>query len=286
MNNLYNRFERFCLRHRKIGIPNLMMFVMIGNGLLYLLSMVDIAPFLPLYFHFSKQLILQGQVWRLFSYVFLDFRSNPFFMILFMYVYYSVSRQIEDRWGTFRFNLYYFTGIIITDVFCMITDSPASAYYLHLSLFMVYATLHYDSGFMLFLIIPVKGWMLVLVDLVLTGYDIYRYPSPFCFVPVIALVIYLLFVGPDITNILPPYLRRKLMYRRKRKNPGVSTTPPPIAFTPAKPKPQAKPDFSHRCTVCGRTDVTNPELEFRYCSRCNGYHCYCEDHISNHSHIQ
>ena len=44
--------------------------------------------------------------------------------------------------------------------------------------------------------------------------------------------------------------------------------------------------YTHKCTVCGRTDVSNPELEFRYCSRCRGYYCYCQDHINNHTHIQ
>ena len=44
--------------------------------------------------------------------------------------------------------------------------------------------------------------------------------------------------------------------------------------------------YLHKCSVCGVTDTDNPNMEFRYCSRCNGYYCYCEDHISNHSHIQ
>ena len=47
-----------------------------------------------------------------------------------------------------------------------------------------------------------------------------------------------------------------------------------------------KAPYTHRCTVCGRTDVSNPELEFRYCSRCKGYYCYCQDHINNHVHIE
>ena len=47
-----------------------------------------------------------------------------------------------------------------------------------------------------------------------------------------------------------------------------------------------KAPHTHRCTICGRTDVSHPDLEFRYCSRCNGYHCYCQDHISNHTHIE
>ena len=48
---------------------------------------------------------------------------------------------------------------------------------------------------------------------------------------------------------------------------------------------KVKAPYTHKCTICGRTDVDSPELEFRYCSRCRGYHCYCAEHISNHNHI-
>ena len=44
--------------------------------------------------------------------------------------------------------------------------------------------------------------------------------------------------------------------------------------------------LSCTCTICGKTDTSHPDLEFRYCSRCQGYHCYCQEHISNHTHIQ
>ena len=43
--------------------------------------------------------------------------------------------------------------------------------------------------------------------------------------------------------------------------------------------------YHHKCAVCGRTDADHPELEFRYCSRCAGYHCFCQDHINNHIHF-
>ena len=83
----------------------------------------------------------------------------------------------------------------------------------------------------------------------------------------------------DIVNVLPPSLRAK-RYRKVKTNPAQKTGSIPFR------QPAQKPDYLHRCTTCGRTDITNPELEFRYCSRCNGYHCYCEDHINNHTHIQ
>ena len=81
-------------------------------------------------------------------------------------------------------------------------------------------------------------------------------------------------------------MSRKKLQKKMRKQAPVR--PKVIRFEPAqtqrKEAPQA--NYTHRCTVCGRTDVSNPELEFRYCSRCKGYYCYCEDHISNHSHIE
>ena len=48
---------------------------------------------------------------------------------------------------------------------------------------------------------------------------------------------------------------------------------------------QQSQGYRHKCAVCGRTDVTNPELQFRYCSKCAGYHCFCSDHIFNHVHF-
>jgi hypothetical protein len=41
----------------------------------------------------------------------------------------------------------------------------------------------------------------------------------------------------------------------------------------------------HRCRVCGKTDLSDPRLDFRYCSKCAGNRCYCSDHIFNHEHV-
>ena len=76
---------------------------------------------------------------------------------------------------------------------------------------------------------------------------------------------------------------RKSVFHKKPKQPKVI---PFTVITTQAPKKQEQPAYTHRCTVCGRTDVSNPELEFRYCSKCKGYYCYCGDHINNHSHIQ
>jgi hypothetical protein len=104
---------------------------------------------------------------------------------------------------------------------------------------------------------------------------------PYCLLPLVAILNYFLFFGSDVAYIFPMSWRRFFgkIFKKKSK-----TQTPPAKTIQFTPKP-AKVDFHHKCTVCGRTDTSNPELEFRYCSRCNGYHCYCEEHISNHTHI-
>jgi hypothetical protein len=76
-----------------------------------------------------------------------------------------------------------------------------------------------------------------------------------------------------------------LSYLRPLK---VRTSPQTINFKKAAKKARrdlAGMPYRHKCAVCGRTDIEYPDLEFRYCSRCNGYHCFCIDHINNHIHF-
>ena len=58
-----------------------------------------------------------------------------------------------------------------------------------------------------------------------------------------------------------------------------------INFKKAVREQRREKGYNHRCEVCGRTDTDFPDLQFRYCSKCEGYHCFCQDHISNHQHF-
>ena len=171
----------------------------------------------------------------------------------------------------------------------MIFGGYATVTYLNLSLFLAYATMYPDAQFLLLFIIPVKAWIFALVDLVMVVFGLLMYPFPANLFSVISLANYFLFFGKDVVNVFPVSWRmnaRRLFRKRTPKNQKAKTIPFPTAgsYQATVARPQAP--FTHRCTVCGRTDVTNPELEFRYCSRCKGYHCYCQDHISNHSHVE
>ncbi len=42
----------------------------------------------------------------------------------------------------------------------------------------------------------------------------------------------------------------------------------------------------HKCAVCGCTEKTNPEREFRFCSKCNGNYEYCSEHLYTHKHVE
>ena len=285
MKNLRRDFNRFCFRNRDKGIPNLMLWISLGTALVYLLTSIDPSKMLPYWLYFDRSLILRGQVWRLFSYVFLDFSDNILWVALFLLCYYSLGRAIENIWGTLRFNLFYLTGILLMDVYCLIFGGMASPYYLNLSLFLAYATLYPDAQFNLFFIIPVKARYLALFDLFFIFIGVFDY-FPQNLFPVIALGNYFLAFGRDCLNLLPISWRVNANRAAKKAvHPRGKTIPFNAAGSYQATHAKPKAPYTHKCTVCGRTDADSPELEFRYCSKCRGYHCYCEEHISSHAHI-
>ncbi len=303
MKSLRNRFERFCFRNRDKGIPNLMLYITIGSALVYIMSIFNGGGFLYQLLCFEKAAILKGQVWRLFTYVFTYSPGSNFLLVLvFMYFFYNLCRHLESMMGTFRFNLFYFSGVVLMDAFAMIfcptqdvligeTLVPPEyftyaiysgmALYLHLSIVLMFATMSPNSQFMVLFIIPVKAWFMGLVYLLIVAAEIYNnsYPImlfPHNLFPLVGLLNYLLFAGEDVLALFPFITVRP---RKAAKKQTFGSVP----FRQTKSQPQ---NFSHRCSVCGRTDISHPQLEFRYCSRCEGYFCYCEDHINNHTHIQ
>lgn len=275
-----------------------MLFISIGTALVYIISMISDPYFeytrtsvLYEVLSFNRTKILQGQVWRLFTFVFTYNAGNFLLTAISLICYYSLGRAMENIWGTLRFNLYYFCGIILMDIYCMIAGGfvgfvRADVTYLNLSLFLGYATLYPDARFLLFFIIPVKAWIFAVIDLALMAYSLIVDPFPLNLFSVIALANYFLFFGKDVVNVFPPIWRANAsrLSNKKKKSAGPKVIPFPDAGSYEASTASAKAPYTHCCTICGKTDVTNPELEFRYCSRCTGYRCYCEDHINNHTH--
>ena len=292
MKNLRRQFNRFCFQHRDKGIPNLMLYISLGNVLVYLFSMISQNYYLYNLLCFDRASILQGQVWRLITYpLTFGYGYGVILLAVALFCYYSLGRAIENVWGTLRFNLFYFSGVLMMDIYCMIFGGYASVGYLNTSLFLAYATMYPNAQFLLLFIIPVKAWIFALVDLALVLLGLLTYSFPSNFFSVISLANYFLFFGKDVLNVLPMSWRAKLMhpFRKKKQPKKPAGGPKVIVFPQANHQESAakqQAPYTHRCTICGRTDVTNPELEFRYCSRCSGYHCYCQDHINNHTHVE
>ena len=311
MKNLRRNFERFCFKHRNRGISNLMLYLTLGSAMVYLFSMVTNSAILYEWLRFDRALILKGQVWRLFSYAITFNGGNILYTAIGLICYYSLGRAMENVWGTCRFNLFYLCGIVLMDVFTLVAGSfyPSDSIMnfvlnemvgigsLNLSLFLAYATLYPDTHFLLFFIIPVKAWIFAVLYLGITAMQVFIYSVPqFLFplnvMPLVSLANYFLFFGTDIKNVFPMSWRAntaRLFKRNQRKDSGEKRTGTiqfPSAGSYAATTATVKAPYTHKCSVCGRTDVTNPELEFRYCSKCSGYHCYCQDHISNHTHVE
>ena len=291
LKNLRSRFERFCFRNRNKGIPNLMLYLCLGSGLVYLFTLTSQNYILYALLSFDRAAILQGQIWRLFTYPLTHSAGNPILTLVSLVCYYSLGKAMENAWGTCRFNLFYLCGVVMMDIYCMIFGGYADVYYLNLSLFLGYATMYPDASFLLFFIIPVKAWIFAIIDLALALFGFLFNPFPSNFFSIISLANYFLFFGKDVLNVIPVSWRanaRRLFRRGKtagKKKVGSKVIPFPNAGSYEASIAKPKAPYTHRCTICGRTDVSNPELEYRYCSRCKGYYCYCEDHISNHTHI-
>ena len=288
MKNLRRKFELYCYKNRNKGIPNLMLYIVLGTAVVYVMSRMYGNAFWYYLLCFDRGAILQGQVWRLITYPLTYSAGNLLLTAVSLFCYYSLGRAMENIWGTLRFNLYYLSGVVMMDIYCLLFGGQADVVYLNLSLFLAYATLFPDAHFLLFFIIPVKAWIFALLDLVFVVIGLVSYPFPYNLFSVVSLANYFLFFGKDVLNVVPMSWRANTS-RLFRKKPQTTRRAKVIQFDAGSYEAShatPKAPYTHKCTVCGRTDVSNPELEFRYCSKCKGYYCYCQDHINNHVHIQ
>lgn len=282
---------RFCYKHPRFGIRNLMLWLVAGSGAVFLLNMMDTTGTLLSYIYFDPGLILRGQVWRLVTFLLMPTDSNIFFEIISLYFYYFIGSSLERQWGTGRFTIYYLFGILFNIIFGfamyyvlrsnlgalagIAVGGSMSASYLNLSMFFAFASIWPDAQVLLFFFIPVKMKWLALVDAVFFAVSIFAQMDlfPMNLLPLVAILNFFIFCGGNL----------KLNFRRDR---GYSKRRSEFRSAIHQVKNEEKVQgYRHKCSVCGRTDVSNPELEFRYCSKCQGYHCFCEDHINKHIHF-
>ena len=148
MNELRRKWSRFLYNNRDKGIPNLMLFISVGTLIVYFFSMIDPSNVIYRFICFDRNAILHGQVWRLFTYVFVP-TSRGIWLFLLLFAYYGIGRMVESVWGTLKFNLFYLCGVVIMDIAGLLLGRTATTYYLNLSLFLALATMYPDNKVLL-----------------------------------------------------------------------------------------------------------------------------------------
>ncbi len=289
MKNLRQSWARFELRNRDKGIPNLMLWLGGIKLVVFLLMQMDRSGMLFAALCFSPPLILKGQIWRLISYLLLPDSSGILGFALSLLFYYFVGRSLEASMGRFRFNLFYFANALILSLLGVIIGLVAHWVYLPMSLFADFsllfalATVSPDSSIYLFYVIPIRmKYFTWLETLYILSY-LFSQSFPINLLAPLSLVPYFLFFGKNCVYLLPDALQIRIRRGRPKKPPKPK---PSLNWASKYQSKDGQKPYHHKCTVCGKTDTEYPNLEFRYCSRCNGYYCYCSEHINNHVHIQ
>lgn len=266
-----------------------MLGIVLITGFVYLLMFTDLVVGTLV---FAPDLIIRGQIWRLITWIFLPLRGTDpmgfFFTLIMLYFYYSIGSTLEREWGAGRFTIYYAIGIALHVVYGFIAyygfGWPVflSPMYLNLSMFFAFAVIYPDHVIRLFMIIPIKMKWAAWLNAAFFSWDLITYLvlrlPVLALLPVVAIGNFFLFCGEDLVSSLRP-----LVSRMKRK-----MSPQVINFEKEAKRVKremANKPYRHKCAVCGKTDTDHPELEFRYCSICNGYHCFCSEHINNHIHF-
>ena len=172
LKKLYEAVDRFCARHPRFGIPNLMLYISIGTILVYVLLLFSDYPAIS-FLTFDLAHVLHGEVWRIITYIFVPMYGSPFSLLIALYFYYWIGSTLERQWGTAKFNLYYFSGVLLTVLGVTIVSLAtgnhflgiAGTHYVNLSMFLAFAALYPETQVLLFFLIPVKMKWLAWIDI-------------------------------------------------------------------------------------------------------------------------
>lgn len=265
LDSLERRFGRF-------AISNITLYLIIGQAFVFFAAMfrlldLRLFPLLGL-------LVREGEWWRLVTFLFMPppVNMNSMLSLVFLpfawWIFYLMGNALEHYWGAFRYNVFLLVGVLLTiGAAFLAPTSWATNAFLAGSVFLAFAWLNPDFELSLFFILPIKVKWLALFTWLYYGYRFVMGDWGTRWLVLASVSNFLLFFGGDILNTIRFRQRTRAMQARRV----------------AEEKRAAEP--RHRCHVCGKTDLTNPEMDFRYCSKCAGDQCYCPEHIFNHAHV-
>ena len=298
---MIQRLERRLGRYAIVHLMNYIIGGYLIGYLVYVASMMTRMPLLN-YLTLDPKLILSGQVWRLVSWILIPPLQNPFFEIIMMVFYWQLGTMLENTWGAFRFNLYMFGGMIFTVIGSFIlffieyfaTGIPLSlsgyfsTEYINLSIFLAFAVSYPDMQVLLYFLIPVKmKWMAIVYGLIVV-YDFAVTGLPGKVAILASLLNFIVFylMTRNYKSVSPYEAARKAKWKAQTKgfNTGKANNAGGNPFSGFSGNSRNVNISRHKCAICGRTDISNPELTFRFCSKCNGNYEYCNDHLFTHEH--
>ncbi len=304
---MINKLER---KFGKYAIKNLMKYVVMlycMGFIVYFISASKGVDIYSLYLSFNIDKILEGQVWRVVTFLIQPLDTNLFFMLIAVYLYYMIGTSLERAWGSFRFNLFYFGGVLfniiaavlIYIIFLIISDGsihlsyPIGLQYINLSMFLAFATLYSEVQLLLFFVIPIKIKYLSYFYIIIEVYGIiynFLYVGTLIGICttilfVVSILNYLIFfLGVMKRSGRTPAAAKRRHDFTKQYNAGVYNTGN-YANAGTGNAGAKKIITRHKCAVCGRTELDDDDLEFRFCSKCDGNYEYCMDHLYTHTHV-
>ena len=283
-------FER---KFGKYAIKNLSFILVLCYAVGYFFELIDRSNTLGYYLTLNPYAILHGQIWRLVTWILIPPSSGGiFFTLIMLYFYCSIGTTLERTWGTYRYNVYIFGGMLFTiagsfllmgycylfqaeqialytpEVFFSAVSTVFSTYYINMSIFLGFAATFPDAQVLLMFIIPIKVKWLGIIYGVMLVYEflIYNVYNKFAILASLLNFIVFFLTSRNMMHLNPKQIHRRQEFKRDiRKNTGIT---------------------KHKCAICGRTEVDSPNMQFRFCSKCDGNYEYCEEHLYTHTHIK
>ena len=273
---------------RKLGrfaIPNLTVYLLAGYVIGF--SVVLLMPELLGWLTLEPALILRGQVWRVISWVLIPPTTQPISLLFLVLLYYSLGTALERTWGTFRYNVYIFSGLLFTVLAVFIfyavyyfgfgmeislsSVGLISTNYITMSIFLAFAAIYPEMEVYLYFILPIKmKWMALVYAAMALYYFVSRGAVTRVAIGASLLNFVIFFLSTrNLKRYSPKERARKARFRQQ-----------------SAPHMQYSNGAKHRCAVCGRTELDDLCLEFRFCSKCNGNYEYCQDHLFTHEHVK
>lgn len=295
MGNFIDKLER---KFGRYAIRNLMYYVSALYVIGYVFYMINPMIYYQ-YLSLNVNAILHGQIWRLITFMMFPSNTNIIFLVISLYFYIFLGNTLENIWGAFKFNLYYFTGVVGTILAAFIVYFVTgdvmllSTEYLNMSIFLAFAVNVPDMQVLFMFLIPLKvKWLayfdgaMLLIELVSA---LFRGNYGTCIAIVVALLNFIIFFFGIMRRQYSPkqFIRRqKFKHAANQGYRGYAGKGPAYSGPAGNAGGRTKTITRHQCAVCGRTELDGDHLEFRFCSKCNGNYEYCQDHLFTHTHVK